>query len=145
MQIKEAPMIDHSFSETLKPVYIATAMTLAAEAVYLVVWGLFLFPEGSFFGKLLWTLTCGLVMGIVIGVTTILLLAIQKHFITRFLSAALSMSLLGSYCAFLCGKIDMNYNYFGGSENPELFLMSGVIPSVFGGLLYGWILYRLET
>jgi small basic protein len=145
MQSLRETVIDRSFAGILKPVYIATGLTLFAELVYFVGWGLILFPEGSLVGKIVWTLTCGLAMGIVIGVATLLVVPQNGSFALKIFLAAIIMALIGSYCAFICSRIDMNYNFFGGAENPILFVVSGVVPALFGGFLYGWILYRSDT
>ena len=55
------------------------------------------------------------------------------------------MAAVGSYCAWLCSRIDIRFGYFGGAENSALFILSGVIPAVFGGLLYGWLVYGRAT
>lgn len=52
----------------LQPVFLATTMILAAEVVYLIVWGLMLFPGGSLVGKLAWALTCSVGMGAIVGI-----------------------------------------------------------------------------
>jgi hypothetical protein len=123
----------------------AILMTTAAELVYLVVFGMLLFPEGSWLGKLVWTLTCGLAIGAVIGVGT--LLWAEPYFGHRgaFLRAAVVVFIAGGYCTWLCSRIDAQLSYFGGAEHSTQFILSGVIPAFFGGLLYGWVLYGTRT
>lgn len=119
----------------------AIALTTAAELFYLVVWGLWLFPAGSLLGKIAWTLTCGVAMGAVIGASTLLWVEGQYLGRAAFARAALVMATVGSYCALLCSRIDHYLEYFGGAENGTLFLLAGVIPAIFGGSLYAWLLY----
>ena len=38
-------------------------------------------------------------------------------------------------------NLAISRDYFGGAENGALFIMSGVIPAILGGLLYGWWVY----
>ncbi|WP_027256019.1 hypothetical protein [Leisingera aquimarina] len=117
----------------------AIALTTAAEIFYLVVWGMVLFPAGDWAGKVVWTLTCGLAMGAVIGTLTLLWVEPRYAGRSALLRAALVVAVIGSYCAWLCSRIDIRFGYFGGAEESSLFILSGVIPAVLGGLFYGWI------
>jgi hypothetical protein len=100
-----------------------------------------LFPQGPLLSKLMWTLTCGITMGCLIAVLTIVLVVGRLHGKAAFFTCAGILFLTGTGCAFLCSRIDAVMNYFGGPENTQLFIMSGIIPSVIGGLVYGWLLY----
>ena len=120
---------------------VAILLTTAAEIFYLLVWGMWLFPDGSWPGKLVWTLTCGLAMGAVMGTLTLIWAEPRRGRAAAFWLAAASVALVGSYCAWLCSRIDARFDYFGGSEHGVLFVASGVLPALVGGLLYGWLLY----
>lgn len=120
---------------------IAVALTTGAEIVYFTVWGLFLFPEGNVLGKLVWTTTCGIAMGLVIASVTILWVEPRWRGGEAVLGAGLVMAVVGSYCAWLCSRIDAQFGYFGGTEKTALFIVSGVVPAILGGLLYGWLVY----
>lgn len=120
----------------------AIALTTAAEIFYLVVWGMVLFPAGGWAGKVVWTLTCGLAMGAVIGTLTLLWVEPRYTGQSALLRAALVVVVIGSYCAWLCSRIDIRFGYFGGAEESSLFILSGVIPAVLGGLFYGWIVAK---
>ncbi|SFU72124.1 hypothetical protein SAMN04488527_11277 [Aliiroseovarius crassostreae] len=120
---------------------IAVTLTTTAGIVYFMVWGLYLFPEGHVVGKLVWLLTCGIAMGLVIGALTYLWVEERFHGGKAILGAALVMASVGSYCTWICSKIDAQLGYFGSVENMTLFILSGVIPAVIGGLLYGWLIY----
>ena len=65
-------MADENIHALHRIFIIAVTLTTAAEIVYFTVWGLYLFPEGNVAGKLVWTLTCGIAMGLVIGALTYL-------------------------------------------------------------------------
>lgn len=120
---------------------IAIAMTTLAELVYLLVWGLYLFPAGSVAGKVAWTLTCGIAMGSVIGMF-VLIFAEHRPARQAAFVAWLATAGVGSYCAYLCSRIDIRFAYFGGEEQTSLFLLGGIIPAVLGGVLYAALLYR---
>ena len=120
---------------------VAVGLTAFAELFYFVVWGMYLFPGGNILGKLVWTSTCGVVMGLAIGGLTYLFVENRLSGGQAIIGAALSMAAVGSYCAWLCSRIDARFDYFGGPENTGLFILSGVIPAILGGLLYGWLVY----
>ena len=120
---------------------LAILMTAASEIFYLIVWGTWLFPEGSWLGKLVWTLTCGIAMGAVMGAVTLLLAEPRRGQPAAFWIAAASVAVVGSYCAWLCSRIDAQFDYFGGSEHSIHFITSGVLPALAGGVLFGWLLY----
>ncbi|WP_300513368.1 hypothetical protein [Aliiroseovarius sp.] len=119
----------------------AIALTSLAELFYFLVWGMLLFPTGSLAGKAVWTATCGIAMGAVVGSLTLLL--VEGRFSGRAAigASAAIMAAVGSYCAWLCSRIDARFDYFGGGENGGLFILSGVLPALAGGLLYGWWLH----
>lgn len=119
---------------------LAIAMTTAVEFIYFVVWGIFLFPEGNLTSKLVWTSASGLGMGAVIGAGVLILVEGRSSESLAFWGAALIMAAVGIACAFLCGQIDMTFNYFGGRDEPLSFLLSGVGPAIIGGLVFGWLL-----
>lgn len=119
----------------------AVLLTTLAELFYLVVWGMWLFPQGSLTGKVVWTLTCGLAMGAVIGAATLVWVEPWHRRTAAMWRAALIVAAVGCYCALLCSRIDARFGYFGGAENSGLFIAAGVLPALAGGLLYGWLLY----
>lgn len=140
--MKRSMTNDKLFPRPLLIVGSAIALTTAAEIFYLVVWGMVLFPAGSWAGKVVWTLTCGLAMGAVIGTLTLLWVEPRYTGQSALLRAALVVVVIGSYCAWLCSRIDIRFGYFGGAEESSLFILSGVIPAVPGGLFYGWIVAK---
>ena len=119
----------------------AIALTSFAELIYFLVWGMMLFPGGSLAGKAVWTATCGVAMGSVIGAATLVLVEGRATGVAAIWATAAIMAVVGSYCAWLCSRIDARFDYFGGPENGALFILSGVIPAVVGGLIYGWWIY----
>lgn len=122
------------------PVYLAVVLTLSVELFYLTVWGLFLHPDGSFMGKLLWTATCGVTMGVTIGVSAMMVLRSTFSTIARFRILIGVVVLIGTYCTLLCSAIDAQFSYFGGPRNSETFIVTGVLSSLLGGTLYAWLL-----
>lgn len=120
---------------------VAVLLTTVAELFYLIVWGMWLFPSGSLVGKVIWTLTCGVAMGGVIGAATLLWAEPLYGRRAAIWRAAAVVFAVGSYCAWLCSTIDARFAYFGGSDNSWLFITSGLVPALVGGVLYGWLLY----
>ena len=120
---------------------VAVTMTLAAELIYFTVWGLWLFPEGNLISKITWTMTCGVAMGAVIALATLILVEGNLQDAKAILAAAGIVALVGTFCAILYSQIDHSFNYFGGKTHTLMFILSGVIPAIVGGILYGWVLY----
>lgn len=131
-----------SIERTRYIVLISIGLTAAAEAFYLIVWGVLLFPNGSILGKIVWTTTCGLAMGAVIASITLLLVENRLRGKLVITAAASIMIAVGIICAVICSNIDAKFEYFGGSEHQTLFIWSGVGPALIGGPLYGWLIYR---
>ncbi|AML53384.1 hypothetical protein [Falsihalocynthiibacter arcticus] len=124
----------------------ATAFALIgmAEIFYFFFWGDYLFPGVSLAAKAVWVASCGIAMGAVIGAVTLLLVEGRTSGRAAILAGAAIVTTVGSYCAWLCSRVDAKFEYFGGPENGTLFILSGVIPAIAGGLLYGWWLYGRE-
>ncbi len=120
---------------------VAIAMTLFAELFYFSIWGIALFPAGNLAAKALWTFSCGIAMGALIGAATLLWIEGRHSGSAAFWRAAVTMMTVGTYCTWLCSRIDIRFEYFGGSENSLLFITAGIVPAIAGGLLYGWIVY----
>lgn len=123
---------------------VATVMTVLAEFFYFTVWGLWFFPDGNLVSKATWTLICGVAMGITIGAGTLLLVEGNSVERRAILLASTIMSVVGIGCAILCSQIDQHFNYFGGREHPLMFILSGTVPALAGGILYGWLLYSSQ-
>ena len=127
--------------DIIRPIVVAVALMMAGEAVYLIVFGVVLFPDGPFAGKLIWTFTCGIAMGSVAAALTIALVIGRMTARAALLASAAAFAAVGVYCSFLCLGIDAKFNYFGGPQHRDLFVYAGIIPSLAGGLLYGWLLF----
>jgi hypothetical protein len=91
--------------------------------------------------KVVWTLTCGIAMGSVVAVLTILLVIERLSGNVAIVSSAGILFLIGSFCTLLCSRLDAALGYFGGAEHAQLFILGGTLPAMLGGLLYGWLLY----
>ncbi|MBB3066063.1 hypothetical protein [Limibacillus halophilus] len=128
--------------DTIRPLLLATAMTLGAEAVYLVVWGLLLFPEGSIAAKFAWAAICGLGMGMTIGGLTLVMVSGRLEGGRAFIWSVAIFSLVGVICTLLCATLDAKLALFGGPKWQGLFLVSGILPAIFAGFFYAWSLWR---
>ena len=133
--------IEVTHSRVFSVLGVAVFLTTLAELFYLVVWGMWLFPGGSLAGKIVWTLTCGIAMGAVIGAATLLWAEPLNGRRAAVWCAAAIVLVVGSYCAWLCSTIDAQFDYFGGPDNSSLFIVAGLVPALFGGILYAWLLY----
>lgn len=129
--------------EFRRPVVVSIAVSVVAELAIFVVYGLILFPGGSWFQKLLWTVVfCGIGMGAATG-ALICALITERLWGWRAIVACsvLSVLVLGIGCNLLCYSLDLHIHFFGAHENPVSFVGSGFIGSAAGGALVGWLLF----
>ena len=126
---------DRSFARPLK---LAILFSVLGEAVILVVWGFYLFPEGSWFN----IVYCGLGMGGAFGsVVALGLLGRVDGWRAVVLSALLSTVMLGLLCNTLCLRLDMTFGYFGAQGAGLLFMVNGIVMSAIGGAVLGWMTF----
>ncbi|MEZ4848201.1 MAG: hypothetical protein R3B93_06205 [Bacteroidia bacterium] len=118
-------------------------LSVLGEAVIFLVWGVFLYPEGSILHKFLWTIVyCGLGMGSAAGAFVVFLVVNKMTGWKAILTTSLiSGILLGLFCNYLCFNLDMHFNHFGGADTPGLFIWNGIIMSFLGGAFGGWLLF----
>ncbi len=126
-----------------RPLKLAILFSVLGEAVILVVWGFYLFPEGSWFNKFMWTIVyCGLGMGGAFGsVVALGLLGRVDGWRAVVLSALLSTVMLGLLCNTLCLRLDMTFGYFGAQGAGLLFMVNGIVMSAIGGAVLGWMTF----
>ena len=126
----------------LRPVSVAVTFTFVGEMLILYIWGVELFAGGQFWRKFVWTATCGVAMGAVIG-------AMVNIFVTeRIMGRAAAIGagaiyfLTLTYCVFLCFEIDrVTGGTFGAHTAPEFFIAGGLAPAFVSAFAYAWLLY----
>lgn len=124
--------------------YRRVAGSVLAEAAIFVIWGLVLYPEGSIPAKFLWTIVfCGIGMGSVVAVALLLFVVDRlEGWNAVAATSALTALVLGGICNWLCFQLDSHFfHYFGGVENPTLFIVSRFVMAALGGALGGWLLF----
>jgi hypothetical protein len=127
----------------VRPLKVSLIFCIGGEVLLLLVFGIFLFPEGNLFYKILWALLfCGVGMGGALGSLINLLIVDrldgQKAVWT---TVALSFVLLGILCDLLCLKLDSIFNYFGGSAHSLVFVIVSMVLSTVAGYLIGWLCF----
>lgn len=134
---------DTSRSTLLRPIKLSILFSVAGEFVILVVWGMILFPDGSWLHKLLWTLLfCGVGMGSAVGaVVSILIVGRLRGVAAIAATMAASIALLGVACNLLCLALDERFHYFGGDSHGQMFIWNGIAMAALGGLLVGWLCF----
>lgn len=123
---------------------VAVAGSVLAETAIFVIWGLILYPEGSIFAKFLWTIVfCGIGMGSVVAVALLLFVVDQfDGWQAVIATSVITVIVLGGVCNVLCFQLDSQFfHYFGGAENPTLFIANGFVLAALGGALGGWLLF----
>lgn len=140
MQPQPEPITRASY---IRPITLSIAFSVAGELVIFVVWGLILFPEGSIFNKLVWTLGfCGIGMGSAVGAAVVLFVVDRLDGLAAVLATAgIAVALLGVACNSLCLALDRHFLYFGGAEDMTLFLANGIAMAAVGGLVVGWLCF----
>ena len=129
-------------ADFVRPVALALAFTMAGELLIFAIWGLWLFPAGPLWGKLGWTLTCGVGMGGTTGALVVLLVAGRLEGIKAGIAAAIIWTAVLAYCVVLCYRIDLEFGWFGAREAPVLFVhWGGLLPTALASLAYGWLLH----
>ena len=111
--------------EFVRPIVVATVLTLGGEMLVFLIWGLGLFPEGSLLSKFVWTATCGIAMGATIAALTIWLVAGRLDGHRAAAAASVVSFAVLAFCTFLCYRLDLSLDLFGARAAPELFI-SGV-------------------
>jgi len=130
-------------SRYLRPLWLVTALTVSAELIIFLIWGVWLYPDGNLLYKFLWAVVfCGIGMGAVVGMM-LNMIVVDRWQGWKAIAAttAISIVVLGVICDTLCLSLDNVFGYFGGAENPALFLGNGLIMSAIGGLVVGYLLF----
>lgn len=92
--------------------------------------------------KFVWTVGfCGLGMGSVIGALIDLLVVGKATGMKAIAGTTVISTVVLASCNILCWRLDHYFHYFGGQENPHLFLGNGFVWAVSGGFLIGWLLF----
>lgn len=127
--------------QLLRPVKLGILFSVLGEVVIFLIWGLWLYPEGDILQKFLWSIVfCGVGMGATVGV--VVSWWVEGKFWGKPAIVAcglISFVILGLFCNFLCSQFDMHFNYFGSALTPNLFIINGMVMSIFGGALLGWL------
>jgi hypothetical protein len=130
--------------EFVRPIVVATALTLGGELLIFLFRGLRLFADGKLLSKFVWTATCGVAISATIVALTILLATgrLEGHWAAS-AAGSISFSVL-AFCTFLCYRIDMTLDLFGARQAPRLFIAGGLVLALVGRPLYGWLLHSLR-
>ena len=126
-----------------RPLIVSIILSILGETAIFVIWGLLLYPEGSWLSKFFWTIIiCGIGMGSTIGAAIVLFVVDRFQGLGAIIATTiLSVFILGIGCDFVCYELDKHFQYFGATENPTLFLANGVGMSLIGGLITGVLLF----
>ncbi len=126
----------------LRPLYVSLILSVFAELILFLYFGVLINDEGNMLNKFLWSVIfCGIGMGSVFGIAILVfVLDRMTGWFAISMTTALAIIFFG-VCNFICFRLDQKFNYFGGINNPELFLFTGWLLSILGGLLIGTLLF----
>ncbi len=128
-------------SDLVRPIAVAIVFTLVGEVLIFLIWGIGIFPKGTLWRKLVWTITCGVAMGATIGALVNLFVTGRLRTRTAAVTAAAIYFSVLAFCIGLCFEIALSVNYFGAREAPVLFIPGGLIPALVTSFGYSWLLY----
>ncbi len=127
----------------LRPLIISIALSVTAEFIIFVVFGLILFPDGPWLNKLLWTIVfCGIGMGATVG-TFINLFVVGRWqgWSAIVATTLLATIILGIVCDLLCLNLDRPFLLFCVVKYSFFFVTGGILMAVVGGLIIGGLLF----
>ena len=126
----------------IRLLYVALFVSVIAELGLFIYFGIILETNGELLNKFMWAVVfCGLGMGSVFGVAIIIfVLDRMTGWFAVSMTTTIAIILFG-VCNLVCFKLDQTFNYFGGATNPQLFLTTGWLLSIIGGLLVGIFLF----
>ena len=125
----------------LRPLSLAILQAVAGTLGIWMVWSFILFPEGDPLAKLIWLLTCGLVMGCTIGSLTNLLTVGRFAPSSAGLFSCLLAVAVFVTCDVLCFQLDHHYHYWGTDQRPAVFFVSGIVLSVVAAGTYSMLVF----
>jgi predicted MFS family arabinose efflux permease len=125
----------------VRPLAVATGFTVAGEAMVFVYWGLILHPGGDVVDKLIWTTTCAIGMGGTTGLMAGFIVGERYEGTVAAIISALCYVIVLAAGILVSYKIDTALDLFGVTHDPQLFILTGVVPTLLTAPLYGWLLH----
>ena len=124
-----------------RPLALAALFTVPGEAEVFVAWELYQHQDGDVMARLLWVAVGAIVMTAVIG------LMVGFIVVGRFEGVVAGVISSLCYGTVLVGgilasyQLDVAFDLFGVEKNPDLFILTGVVPTLLTTPLYGWLLH----
>lgn len=139
----ENNMLDDARNTYIRPLKVSLGFSVIGEFLFLIIYGIILFPNGNLIFKVLWALIfCGIGMGATLG-AGINLYIVGRHTGHKaiWLTSLLSFLILGVACDLLCLNLDLRFNYFGAQTSSLLFAAGGIFGSLIAGVGIGGLLF----
>ena len=125
----------------IRPLALAAFFLVPGEAAMFVLWEVTLPSEGSVMARLIWaavdavlmTAAVRLLVGFIVG--------------QRYEGAVAAVIASCCYATVLfggilvCYEIDLELDLFGVRRNPDLFILTSIVPALLSTPLYGWLLH----
>ena len=125
-----------------RPMIVSLAVCIFGELLLFIIYGVVLFPQGNHLYKFLWTVICGIGMGVTVG-AFVNLFIIDKYIGIKAitLTILLTLATLGIICNRLCFQLDLHFHYFGAETNPILYNSGSIAESMVAGLVIALLLF----
>lgn len=126
-----------------RPIYVAIPLSVFAALLSFLYFGFVQSDGKHLLHQFLWLVAfCGLGMGSVFSIAVMLLvLDRMEGGYAVFITTMIAIVLFGVACNALCFTLDQKFNYFGAINDPQLFLLSGWLLSIVGGIAVGSLLF----
>ncbi len=129
-----------------RPLYLSILLATTIELINFIIFGFLLPGEGSLLEAFLWTVAIGGIgLGSVLGVLIdIVVIGNTKSKDARWLTVMLSALTLGLVAKLFTLNMGESAQALGVAEWPVLYVVAGVVLSIVGGALLGWLLFTKD-
>ena len=125
----------------LRPFALAAFFLVPGEAAVFVLWEVTLPSEGSIMARLIWAVVDAIIMTAAIGLLVGFIVGERYEGAVAALIASCCYAIVLFGGILVCYEIDLELDLFGVRHNPELFVLSGIVPALLSTPLYGWLLH----
>ncbi len=129
-----------------RPLYLSILLATTIELINFIIFGFLLPGEGSLLEAFLWTVGIGGIgLGSVLGVLLdIVVVGNTRSKDARWLTVMLSAITLGLVAKLFTLNMGESAQALGVAEWPAVYVVVGLLLSIIGGAILGWLLFSKE-